>query len=123
MDAAVQKGKPFSMKLIGSGVFPNRNYIRVVWIGLDVEPVLEQMVLRLENGLSDLGFKQERRKFSPHLTVGRVRSAWKKAELLSVVDRFRETEFGEQKVTSIKLMSSELTKDGPIYTVVHEAKL
>ena len=123
MDAAVKDAKPFEMKLVGSGVFPNRSYVRVVWIGLDVEPVLEQMVERIENGLLDLNFKPERRKFSPHLTVARVRTAWKKEELLEVVDRFHDTEFGVQQVNCIRLMQSELKPEGPIYTLLHETVL
>ena len=120
MDTAVKDAKPFEMKLVGSGVFPNRSYVRVVWIGLDVEPVLEEIVERLETGLLGLGFKADRRKFSPHLTVGRVRTAWKKDELMKVVDQFHDTEFGVQQVSSIRLMQSELTKEGPIYTMLHE---
>ena len=123
MDAAVVGAKTFEMKLTGSGVFPNRSYVRVVWIGLDVEPVLEQMVERLENGILDLGFKPERRKFSPHLTVARVRTAWKKEELLAVVDQFHDTELGVQQVSCIRLMQSELKPEGPIYTLVHETVL
>jgi 2'-5' RNA ligase len=123
LETAVMDAKSFEIKLTGSGVFPNRSYVRVVWIGLDVEPVLEQMVDRLENGFLDLGFKPERRKFSPHLTVGRVRTAWKKDELLAVVDKFHDTEFGVQQVNGIRLMQSELTPEGPVYTLVHETVL
>ena len=123
IDKAVTDAEPFDIKLIGSGVFPNRSYVRVVWIGLDVEPVLEQIVERLEKGLLELGFKPDRRKFSPHLTIGRVRTAWKKEELMKVVDAFHDREFGVKHVTSIRLMQSELTKEGPIYTMLHEASL
>jgi 2'-5' RNA ligase len=123
MDKAVKGVKSFEIKLIGSGVFPNRSYVRVVWIGLEVEPVLEHIVERLEKGLLELGFKPDRRKFSPHLTVGRVRTAWKKEELMKVVDQFHDREFGVQKVTGIRLMQSELTKEGPVYTMLHESLL
>ena len=121
MDSAVSEAKSFEMKLIGSGVFPNRSYVRVVWIGLEVEPVLEQIVDRLEKGVQELGFKAERRKFSPHLTVGRVRTAWKKEELMKVVDQFHDREFGVEQVSCIRLMQSELKKEGPTYTMLHES--
>jgi 2'-5' RNA ligase len=123
MDNAVEDANSFDMKLMGSGVFPNRSYVRVVWIGLEVEPVLEKVVDSLEKGLLELGFKPDRRKFSPHLTVARVRSAWKKDALMKVVDQFHDREFGVQKVKGVQLMQSELTKEGPIYTMLHESAL
>jgi 2'-5' RNA ligase len=121
MDKTVADAKPFEMKLTGSGVFPNRSYVRVVWIGLDVEPMLEKIIDQLEQGLLELGYKPDRRKFSPHLTVGRVRTAWKKDELMKVVDQFHDREFGIKMVSSIRLMQSELTQEGPIYTMLHES--
>jgi 2'-5' RNA ligase len=70
-----------------------------------------------------LGFKKEQKGFSAHLTVGRVKTARKKDQLLSVIDRFNNKEFTTQEVRSIVLKKSDLTPKGPIYTTVREVHL
>ncbi|UCH57222.1 MAG: RNA 2',3'-cyclic phosphodiesterase, partial [Candidatus Bathyarchaeota archaeon] len=66
---------PFWMELRGVGTFPNLRRPMVVWVGLTqgVEE-LRQIFERLEAGLTGLGFKPEKRRFSPQLTIARVRS-------------------------------------------------
>ena len=120
---AVKEIKPFTMKLNGTGVFPNNNYVRVIWIGIKEAQIIETIVKTIDEHLSELGFRKEKRGFSPHLTIGRVKSAKNKQILLEVIEKYKDVEFSIQEVKSIKLMKSDLTSKGPIYSTMREVKL
>ncbi len=54
------------------GYFPGDTEIRVLWVGLkgDIE-ALQELNNRIEDSMVKLGYKRERRKFNPHITLGR----------------------------------------------------
>jgi len=120
MKDAVKEIKPFSMKLNGAGVFPNNNYVRVIWIGIKEAQIIETIVKTIDEHLSKLGFKKEKRGFSPHLTIARVKSAKNKQRLLETIEKYTNVEFSIQEVKSIKLMKSDLTSAGPIYATIKD---
>jgi len=113
----------FNIKLNGTGVFPNKNYIRVVWIGIkDIEKLMT-IARNVDEKISALGFKKEKRDFSAHLTVGRVKTAKNKHLLLKKIEEYKDFNFGIQEVKYIKLKKSDLTPKGPIYTTLKEIAL
>ncbi len=96
------------------GVFPNENYMRVIWIGAtNLIPVFKE----IDKKLSELGFKKEK-DYVPHITIGRVKYIGDKKLLKSKIDKYKNIELGTLEVKSIVLMKSELTKEGPIYNVI-----
>jgi 2'-5' RNA ligase len=105
------KFKKFVIKLRGIGVFPNERYVRVVWIGCESHE-LEGLAENINDALSSY-FKQE--PFSAHLTIARVK---RKIDLSSFLDKHKADEFGEFEVNSFELKSSELRREGPIYTTL-----
>lgn len=54
------------------GYFPGDTEIRVLWLGLkgNIE-ALQQLNNYIEDSMVKLGYKRERRKFNPHITLGR----------------------------------------------------
>ena len=65
---------PFDLFLEGVGVFPNARRPRVIWIGLGgALELLLALQHSIDRELEGLGFARERRPFTPHLTLGRVR--------------------------------------------------
>ena len=120
---SIQEIHPFTIHLKGTGVFPNENYMKVVWIGIQKTEPIKRITNTLEEQLEPLGFMREKRNFSPHLTIGRVRTAKNKPQLLKVLKEFVNIEFGEQEITSIKMKKSDLTPAGPIYTTLREIPL
>lgn len=117
---AVKGISSFNLKLKSSGVFPNKNYIRVVWIGIQDSDNLKKIARNIDEEIFKLGFKKENRDFSAHLTLGRVKTAKNKDILLKKVEEYTDFDFGTQEVKSIKLKKSELTPSGPIYTTLEE---
>lgn len=107
---------PFTMKLKGSGAFPNLNRISVIWAGMENADALGEIARKIDSGLKPLGFQPEKRKFSPHVTVARVKSSKNKDKLVDIIKQFSNTEFGEVPVKRIILKKSVLTPQGPIYS-------
>lgn len=120
---SVKEIEPFTIKLSGTGVFPNQNYIRVIWIGIKDAEIIETISRSIDERLSQLGFKREKRGFSAHLTIGRVKTAKNKQLLLKAIEDYKDSEFSTQEINSIKLKKSDLTPKGPIYTTLREVKL
>jgi 2'-5' RNA ligase len=120
---AAKGTSPFEIQLKGSGVFPNQNYIRVMWIGINNGEQIGKISNKIDEQTQELGFAKEKRGFSAHLTIARVKSVKNKDKLLQVIDKYRDVEFGSFKVDSIKLKMSELKSEGPIYTTLKDVKL
>jgi len=124
---AVQSGcqavHPFSVKIEGAGCFPNRKNPRVLWIGIDGE--MEALLLlqeRVENELTKLGFPKEERKFSAHLTIGRVKGP---SGIQPVIHKMENStgRFGEFLVDHVNVMKSDLQPLGAVYSVLSSTKL
>src|SRR5713101_1033149 len=65
----------FEIEVSGAGCFPSPRSPRVLWIGLPHAPEqLKQLYANIEDELAGEGFAREKRKFSPHLTIGRIRN-------------------------------------------------
>ncbi len=123
MQESVQATSPFTMTLKGTGVFPNEKYVKILWVGIQYADPLRPIVISLNEKLAHLGFQKETKPFSPHLTIGRMKSATGKHEVLEVLHNFTDIEFAEIPVHSIKLKQSILTPKGPMYSIKKEVKL
>jgi len=123
MKKSVVNIDPFELKLKSTGVFPNENYIKVIWVGLEQYEKIKEIAKTIDEKLSKIGFKKEKREFSPHLTIGRLRSGKNKDKILHILNKYKDAEFNSFKIKSIKLIKSELTSKGPIYTTLEEVKI
>ncbi len=123
MKESITEIKPFGIQLKGTGVFPNQNYIKVVWIGIKQGDQIGIIAHRIDEQLGSLGFKKDKRAFSPHLTIARVKSAKNKDKLLQTIESYSDTVFTDMIVDSIKLKKSDLTPKGPIYTTLKDIKI
>ena len=101
----------------GCGAFPNFRKPRVLWIGVDGGESLLELQKSIDTRLSEFGFPPERRRFHPHLTVGRIRTIDRDSPL---TDRFREIELPpvEWQVSEVKVMSSTLKPGGAEYRIL-----
>lgn len=122
VEQALSAIEPFEFRVRGANCFPSFERPRVLVVGIDdPNAQLSQIQSSIERGAAEAGFARERRKFSPHLTLGRVRRRSAKAELekISVTLReHRETEIGNELVSQISIIRSELTPRGPKYTAL-----
>lgn len=114
---------PFEITLKNLGVFPNQNYIKVAWIGVENAEPLKQIAETIDTKLKNLGFEKEKRPFSAHLTIARIKSAKNKEKLIQLINKYENTEFQKIKINKVILKKSTLTPEGPIYTNLKEIQL
>lgn len=120
---AARNVTPFSLAVAGVGAFGGR-IPRVVWVGVrEGTAPLEALAGAVESGLARLGFPKEKRGFTAHFTLGRVRSP-RNAEALLAAIRDEPTEpLGTVLVERFVLMQSELDPGGSIYTALERFPL
>lgn len=112
--SVVSDFKPFDIKIKGCGAFPNKNRIKVIWVGIDNDATIKDLHDKLDVEFEKLGFDLDR-KFSTHLTIGRMKTAKNKAQVKSTIEEFSDYDIGEMSVDKIILKKSTLTPAGPIY--------
>jgi 2'-5' RNA ligase len=123
LENVIDKFEPFELDIKNLGIFPSLNYIRVIWIGIgEGHNILSTIANEIDNSLADI-VPRENRKFEPHLTIGRVRSGRNREELVKIVNKLEKIEIGKMKVNEIKLMKSELSREGPVYTTISSIAL
>lgn len=123
MDEAVQSGRPFLIRVRGTGVFPNPRFPRVLWVGIAPSGDLDALQARLESALAGAGFERESRPFHPHLTLGRVRSVPGIRNAVTELELQKNAEFGTMTAVKIALFRSVLRPGGAEYSVLKESPL
>jgi 2'-5' RNA ligase len=115
----------FSMSVERVGCFPNPRRPRVVWAGVGAG-TQEVVALHdaLEPPLLALGcYRREGRQYTPHITLGRVRGDRPTDKLAAALARQAGWQGGVTDVREVRVLSSELTPQGPVYTVLSRAPL
>lgn len=118
---------PFHLEFDAPGAFPHLRAPRVVWVGLKGDTAsLNTLKDNIERALIPLGFPPESQRFSPHLTLGRVRDRATPNErrlLGEAVSTLKAEVTCLFEVSSISLMRSRLTREGAIYSCLASVAL
>ncbi|WP_455278473.1 RNA 2',3'-cyclic phosphodiesterase [[Eubacterium] cellulosolvens] len=115
--------QPFEIRFKGTGAFPSIRKINVIWIGLERgQEELTRISRSLESQLRELEFPPDKKGFSPHITIARLRSGRNKDAVADLLYEYKEKSYGSMKAQSIKLKKSVLTPQGPIYSTIFEVK-
>ncbi len=122
-ETALEGSKRFKLSLKDLGCFPNLRRPRVVWVGVDKgKGELSKMQRQIEEELFKFKFPREQRSFSPHLTIGRVKSPKNIEKLIGLIETTNfQTE--EVEVDEVVVMKSQLHPQGAIYTPLKKIKL
>ncbi len=116
IDTLTKHTQPLEFSVGGLGVFPPSGAVRVVWVGVQDETgALAACQTNCEKLLAPLGFDQERRGFSPHLTLGRNKSPAASTHIRRVVADFGPLQCGIQHVDRLIFYHSTLTPRGSVY--------
>jgi 2'-5' RNA ligase len=118
--------EPFEFTVTGLGAFPNLSRPRVVWAGCEGPPgVAEKLGRRIDLETRFAGTKVDRRRFVPHVTLGRVRgrNALPSPALGRAIEEASTAVWGSTEVTAATFFMSELSRSGPTYTVLGRAPL
>jgi RNA 2',3'-cyclic 3'-phosphodiesterase len=109
---------PFELQVNGAGFFPNLRAPRVLWVAIQPVPQqLQDLQEWIDVELFKLGIAREDRKFSPHLTIGRVKSP---RNLQALVSAMHKLDISSEIVTAreVTVMKSDLRPTGALYTPI-----
>jgi 2'-5' RNA ligase len=111
----------FTLELKGAGSFGGKNP-RDLWAGITASEPLLHLNRKIESALQRIGLEPEARKYTPHVTLARLRHAPAGAVADYLTDHalYASQPF---TVTAFALYSSKLTSDGSIYRVEKEYEL
>jgi 2'-5' RNA ligase len=112
---------PFQLSLKGTGTFPLEARIpRVAWIGVEKNEALHRIQTRVDNGLYKIRFPKEKRRYHPHLTLGRIKGPQNLGTVIKTLDQYKQAEFGAMTVDRITLFKSTLKSTGAEYSILSE---
>lgn len=113
---------PIPFRVEGMGAFPNLQRPNVIWCGIDTDFWAVSMLANTVRDKMELcGFERDRKNFSPHLTVARVRKADNlDPKFVELCELQKAAYYTEGIFDRLTLYSSTLTPGGPVYEVVAE---
>ena len=106
----------FPLTLSGLGVFPPRGRPRVVWAGVAPSEELIRLQRRVESRVRAAGLPPEGRRFSPHVTLARLRST-PSGRLRRYLEANGLFTAGPFPVTAYHLYSSVLGRAGALHRI------
>ncbi len=117
----------FEISVKNLSVFPNISRPSVVWIGVENNGKLSTLHQRVQAAASQIGSVPEKRRFSAHLTLGRVtRKGYNKrvrSQIRKTLEESAKYDFGKVLVDTIHIFQSKLTPRGAKYSTIFEGKL
>jgi 2'-5' RNA ligase len=124
IESTASRFGPFDLDVAGAGGFPSRRRPTVLWVGTgEGSDRLGELAAAVEEGLSELGFAKEQKRFHGHITIGRIRRGSQPQSIDSALGAWDPGTFGRFTVDSISLMESELRPSGPIYSAIQRFDL
>lgn len=119
----VKEVKPFGLEISDTGVFPQVEKPRVLWLGVSGNiDALNDLYQRIETECEKEGFPREQRKFNPHLTIGRVRQPQNGGELAKQHLQNSAEPAGMQ-VSELVIFLSTLQPTGSIFKKLFKFRL
>ncbi len=124
LDTINYKDGKFSLEAAEIGAFPNKRKPRVIWIGLNAAPPesLVNLQAAVENHLNSIGIEKEKRPFSAHLTIGRIKFGDDFRRLWSYTEKHPFPAFSFD-VADFALIKSVLKPEGAQYTIIKKYSL
>ncbi len=113
---------PFTIELDGMGDFGSGKRLRALWAGVARNEALKNLHARIESALVRVGLEPERRRFTPHVTLARLKGApaARARRFIAENGAFRA---GPIPVAGFSLYSSFLSRNSAIHDPVAEFPL
>ncbi len=115
IERAVRGIEPFRWKAARLGAFPSTGKATVVWAGVEDPGGLAQLAAALDRELVEVGFAREARRFTPHITLARLREP---REVGDVLLPLSEQVFSTSRCESVQLFESVMKSDSSGYSEV-----
>ena len=111
--------KYFLLKITGLGIFGTSRLPKILWAGVKMPDSIKDMVVKIEEIVCNAGFKPEKRAYTPHLTLCRLKSIPDSSRLENLLIKYKQTLFIEQEIRQITFYESILHPSGPVYKPLH----
>jgi 2'-5' RNA ligase len=108
--------EPIPIEVRGLGFFPNPHAPRVFWAAVHAGPELATLAQATSQALESLGVAAEKRPFSPHLTLARIKEPLPLATLQRAIASLPAADFGAFTADRFHLYLSQLNPGGSVYT-------
>jgi 2'-5' RNA ligase len=108
------------IEIRGLGWFPNPHSPRVLWAAVHAPQSLADLARETDKAVSRLGVPAEKRAYSPHLTLARIKEPVPLAPLRQAIAALRSAEFGAFTADRFYLYQSKLKPTGSVYTRLSE---
>jgi 2'-5' RNA ligase len=117
LGAVAAASPPVTLSLAGRGCFPNARAPRVVWLGVGAGAAeVTALAEAVDEATSALGFEREKRRFKPHLTIGRLKKPKAGARVVAgKLEALRGFATPPAVAPALTLVKSTLTPAGSIY--------
>jgi 2'-5' RNA ligase len=113
---ALPAREPIPIEVRGLGFFPNPHSPRVFWAAVHSGPELATLARLTDQALGLLGVPAEKRPFSPHLTLARMKEPVPLQALRQAIASLPATDFGAFTADRFHLYLSQLNPGGSVYT-------
>lgn len=126
LQSEAEKHPQFEISVGELGAFPSIHRPRVIWIGVKSPPILGDIQHDIDQRTARLGYAPEERKFTPHLTLGRVvrnASSEDTHKIGEVLSAYAVGFLGAARIAAIHLYRSDLSPQGAQYTRLFSAPL
>ena len=120
--AAIEGRVPIPVRVGGLGFYPNARAPRVFWCGVEA-PGLAELAGETDAATARLGIQSEKRAYSPHLTLARIRERVDLRILQERVAALDTVDLGRFEARSFFLYRSQLRPAGSLYTKLAEFPL
>ncbi len=122
---AAAKHEAFEVSGHGVSALPSLQKPRTIWLGAgqggDKLAALHETI---DEALLSLGFRRDSRQFTPHVTLGRVgRTGHAGPVVVERLAKLADFDGGVMEVDEVIVYASDLTREGPSYTVLARAPL
>lgn len=114
----------FSIEIHGVGAFPTKRRPRVIWVGVTRNGnLMVELKSEVDKHLEKVGYQRERKPFTPHATIARVRRVYDRDGLYTQLDLLSAADIGTMTVSEFTMMKSTLTPSGAIYDTIWKRNL
>lgn len=112
----------FELRFGGSGCFPNPRRARVLWVGLEPQPLLDKLAVKVRKTVLSCDIPQDERPFSAHITLARLKQP-AGAEVTAFLEQAKKQKLPSLRVREFILFQSSLTPRGAIHTAIGKFRL
>lgn len=121
--AAIEHPGPVEITVSGVGWFPNPHHPKVFFAAVEGGARLKELAAATDRATAQLGVPVEKRGYSPHLTLARIRTPVELNGLRQQIAGMPSQEFGRFTAERFFLYLSELHPTGSVYYKLAEFPL